>query len=228
MDISVVIPVYNNATSLTELVERICITLSSFEFEIILIDDCSRDDSLEVIQKLSVRSKQIKCHSFSKNKGQQRATLEGIKLASGHKIVVMDADLQDNPELISLLISKSTSKEIAVYVKRKGMYQSRERMFTSILIKKIIQLLSGLHFKAGSYYLFDKTIKEEIIEIGSKCRYPYMSIITAHISSNLEYVESSRNKNIGDSGYTFSKRLKAAGMAVFCSLYCNYFKLKPV
>ena len=221
LDLSIVVPVYNNATSIVKLVEGIDKALYSLEFEIIFVNDCSQDDSMTSIRGISLKYDHIKFRDLPKNIGQHKATLEGIKMTSGNKIVVMDADLQDNPELLPALYEHATSTNHAVFTKRRGMYQSRGRMITSVFIKKVIQLLSGLHFRAGSYYLFDKTIKPNVINMGASCEYPYMSIIVAHAAGELKYVESNRNKRIGTSGYTFFGRIYAAVMAVYCSIYCK-------
>lgn len=225
IDISVVIPIYRNNRSLIELSERIMKNLNLFNYEIIFVNDSSPDNSLLTLEMLTSKHKQIRHINLVKNIGQQKATLEGLKKALGEKIAVLDGDLQDIPELISVLHESILSNKHAAFVKRKGVYQSKGRMITSVLIKKIVQLLSGLHYKAGSYYMFDKVILSKVVFIGSKCPYPYLSIIVAHFAQSVIYVPSTRNKNVGPSGYNFTKRIKAALMAIYCSLYCTYSKL---
>ncbi len=224
MDLSIVIPVYNNASSLRELVDRIRQTLSSFEFEIVLVNDCSRDNSLDIIKELSLKYDCVKYLDHTINLGQHRTTLDGIEKAEGTKIAVLDADLQDRPELIIELWKKSHDEFKAVFVKRIGLYQSKGRMITSTFMKRAVQLLSGLHYKAGSYYMFDSSIKGNVVSVGNKCNYPYMSIIVASLGGAPGYIESARAKNTGPSGYSFKKRLKAAAMAIYCALYCRYVK----
>lgn len=225
LEISVVIPIYRNAKQIDELVSRLEQTLNQFRYEVIFVNDCSPDRSLELLQSHSRQKEQFHLKNLDKNVGQQRATLEGLKLAKGNRVVVLDGDLQDAPELIPDLYQLLSQGRMAAFVKRKGMYQSGGRMFTSILIKRVIQLLSGLHYKAGSYYMFDRSILKRILNVASRCSYPYMSIIVAHFGKKMSYIDAQRGKSIGGS-YSFIKRIKAAMMAVYCSLYCTYSKLR--
>lgn len=225
VDISVVVPIYNNSQSLVELTERLLAVLNEYTFEIIYINDCSPDNSFAVIERLSIKYPQIKSKDLPINIGQHKATLEGIKMALGDKIVVMDGDLQDDPKLINALKACAFSDGEAAFVKRKGIYQSLPRMLTSLVTKKTVQLLSGLHYKAGSYYLFDKSIQPKVLALASFCSHPYMSIMIAQAARKVNYIEAQRGKSIGGSGYNFKKRLRAGFMAIHCSIYCLYFKL---
>lgn len=102
-DISIVIPLYNEEESLPELVEwinKVC-TNHQYSFEIILIDDGSRDDSWQVIQKLNLQYPNVlKAIKFQRNYGKSPALHEGFKLAQGDVVITMDADLQDSPDEI--------------------------------------------------------------------------------------------------------------------------------
>jgi len=227
IEISVVIPIYRNNKSLLELSARIIKSLDSFKHEIIFVNDNSPDNSLEILKNLTSKYKQIKHLNLTQNLGQQKATMQGLKIAMGKKIVVLDGDLQDRPELIPRLNNSISTNKNSVFVKRKGIYQSANRMVTSVLIKKVVQLISGLHYKAGSYYMFDSSLLPKVLLVASKCKYPYLSIIVAHFSSTINYISANRNKNIEPSNYNFATRIKAAIMAIYCSFYCSYFKLNP-
>lgn len=102
IDISIVIPLYNEEESLPELVAWIHKSLegSGKAFEIILADDGSRDKSWEVIKSLSEKYNTVKGISFRRNYGKSAALSEGFKLAEGNVVITMDADLQDSPEEI--------------------------------------------------------------------------------------------------------------------------------
>jgi len=107
MQISIVIPLYNEAESLPDLLSWIkkVLTDKNFSYEIILIDDGSNDDSWNVIQKLKKEFEQIKAKRFRRNYGKSAALSEGFKLAKGDVVITMDADLQDSPEEIPALYS---------------------------------------------------------------------------------------------------------------------------
>ncbi|WP_369047672.1 glycosyltransferase family 2 protein [Tenacibaculum sp. UWU-22] len=102
MDISVVIPLLNEAESLQELYDWIAKVMQSnrFLYEVIFIDDGSTDNSWEVIEKLAASNTSIKSIRFQKNYGKSQALDAGFKIAQGRVVITMDADLQDNPEEI--------------------------------------------------------------------------------------------------------------------------------
>ena len=102
MNLSVVIPLFNEQDSLSELHERIIKMMNenNFSYEIIFIDDGSRDNSWKVIESISARDKNVKAISFSRNYGKSPALFVGFEKAEGDVIITMDADLQDNPDEI--------------------------------------------------------------------------------------------------------------------------------
>uniref|UniRef100_UPI00404B57E1 glycosyltransferase family 2 protein n=1 Tax=Flavobacterium sp. TaxID=239 RepID=UPI00404B57E1 len=106
MNLSIVIPLLNEAESLQELYEWILkvVHKNNYEYEIIFIDDGSSDDSWEVISKISQKDSAVKGIRFQKNYGKSQALHAGFEMATGDFVITMDADLQDNPEEIPDLI----------------------------------------------------------------------------------------------------------------------------
>src|SRR5688572_121666 len=102
MDISVVVPLYNEDESLPELTSWIddVMKKNNFSYEVILVDDGSKDRSWEVVQELSKKNPHIKGLSFRRNYGKSAALNEGFKMTQGDVVITMDADLQDSPEEI--------------------------------------------------------------------------------------------------------------------------------
>ncbi|NOY49812.1 MAG: glycosyltransferase family 2 protein [Chlorobi bacterium] len=102
MDISIVVPLYNEEESLNELNDWILRIMESnhFSFEIVYADDGSSDDSWKVIENLSDKNKQVRGLSFRRNYGKSAALNEAFKIVSGEVVVTMDADLQDSPDEI--------------------------------------------------------------------------------------------------------------------------------
>jgi len=104
--ISVVIPIYNEAASLPELLFRVCQTCQPYEpYEVVCVDDGSTDQSFETLQHLKSRYPQIVIIKFLKNAGQSAALAAGLKFAQGDIMVTLDADLQNPPEAIPLLLN---------------------------------------------------------------------------------------------------------------------------
>ncbi len=102
MDISVVIPLFNEEESLPELVEWIEKVMADnhFTFEIILVDDGSKDNSWDVVESLSKKSNAVKGIKFRRNYGKSAALYCGFDEAQGDVVITMDADLQDSPDEI--------------------------------------------------------------------------------------------------------------------------------
>ncbi len=108
MDVSIVIPLLNEAESLTELTERITKELKAInkKFELVFIDDGSTDDSIEVLKALKADHPEIHIIQFNRNFGKSAALSEGFKTATGEIVITMDADLQDDPAEIPRLINE--------------------------------------------------------------------------------------------------------------------------
>lgn len=102
MDLSIVIPLYNEDESLPELISWIksVVDKMNIGYEAILVDDGSKDNSWEVIEKLSSEHSFVRGIKFQRNYGKSAALHEGFKLAQGNVVITMDADLQDSPEEI--------------------------------------------------------------------------------------------------------------------------------
>ena len=104
-NISVVVPLFNEEESLPELTEWIARVMNenNFSYEIILVDDGSKDKSWSVIEQLAEKNKNIRGIKFRRNNGKSAALQKGFELASGKVVITMDADLQDSPDEIPSL-----------------------------------------------------------------------------------------------------------------------------
>jgi glycosyltransferase involved in cell wall biosynthesis len=227
--ISIVVPIYNNQCSITELTTRISIHLSdnNLPFEIIYVNDHSIDNSLNLLTVLKSQYSCIKLIDLGKNIGQHRAILKGLKIAQGNRIVVMDGDLQDKPELITQMSNLCCSESDMVFILREGSYQSYARMISSFVIKMAIQKITGLNYKAGSYFMFSSQSKNKIINLGSRCMFPYVSILAAVSAVKIIYLKSERLKSKSVSNYSLMKRLQAGFHAIYCAV-CSKFYLNRI
>jgi glycosyltransferase involved in cell wall biosynthesis len=116
MNMSVVIPLYNEEESLTELNDWIFKVMKSnhFSFEIIYIDDGSSDNSWQIVKKLSEKSENVKGFSFRRNYGKSAALNEGFKIAQGDIVITMDSDLQDSPDEIPGLYNMIIDEDLDI------------------------------------------------------------------------------------------------------------------
>jgi len=143
--ISVVTPVYGCSTSLEKLYERLSKTLSSIteKFEIIMINDASPDNAWEKIKLLSKTDRRVKGINLSRNFGQHRSITAGLDYANGDWVVVMDCDLQDQPEEIIKLYSKAQEGYDVVFGKRTERQDKYFKKLASKIFYKIYDYLTG-------------------------------------------------------------------------------------
>ena len=120
--ITLVIPVFNEEEVVFECYNRIakvCTSIENYEYEIIFVNDGSKDKTMEILEKIAQNDKNVKIISFSRNFGHQCAVTAGLKYITGDAIVIIDADLQDPPELIPEMLELWEQGNEVIYGKRK-------------------------------------------------------------------------------------------------------------
>lgn len=164
MDLSIVIPLYNEQESLEELTTGIDMTVQPLKlrYEIIFVDDGSRDGSLEVLKKIRQRAPQVKILSFRKNNGKSAALSEGFKIASGKIVITMDADLQDDPAEIPNLINKINSGYDMVSGWKKKRHDPLQKTIPSKFFNFTTALLTGI--KIHDFNCGLKAYRQEVIK----------------------------------------------------------------
>ena len=126
--LSVVAPVYNEVALIEVFYQRVCTALEGLAFELVLVDDGSSDGSLEMLERLAESDPRVRLVVLSRNFGHQTALTAGLDHAQGDAVVMMDADLQDPPELILEMLEHWRSGIDVVYAvrdKRDGESRSR-------------------------------------------------------------------------------------------------------
>ncbi|HEX7705338.1 MAG TPA: glycosyltransferase [Thermoanaerobaculia bacterium] len=168
-EVSVIVPVYGNASTLRELVARIAGSMS-VPFEIVFVNDASPDDSASVLVELNAR---VVTHE--RNRGQNAAVLTGFAHARGSTFVVLDGDLQDPPEAIPELLRRKAENGAAIaFASRVGDYASSGRMFTSRLYKRILSRLASVPQGAGLFVALDRDVAMRVAAMA-----PVPSIVAA-------------------------------------------------
>lgn len=185
---SVVIPVYNSGKGLELLYSRLTETFRRITsgYEIILVDDCSRDDSWRVMERLRSRDKKVKIIRLMRNFGQHNALMCGFNHASGDYVITMDDDLQHPPEEIPKLISRIKEGYDVVYGKYRNKRHSMFKNFGSRTVNKILKRITGNRFDITSFRIIDRKVIEQIIKFNN-----YNVIIDVFISNIV------CNRNIG-------------------------------
>ncbi len=149
--ISIIIPAYNEEESLSFLFERlnkITREIQNYEFEILLINDGSKDKTLEIIKEQRKQDNRISYVDLSRNFGKETAMIAGLDYATGDAVIFMDADLQDPPELIPELIKHWEEGYDDVYARRKTRKgETFVKKFTSKMYYKILQKIAGMEIQ---------------------------------------------------------------------------------
>ena len=169
--ISIVIPMYNEEEIVNICYKRVSEVLEkiqNYEYEIIIINDGSKDKTLRKLELIASRDKKIKVISFSRNFGHQAAIEAGLKETSGDAIVIMDCDMQDPPELIIDMIKLWEQGNAVVYAKRKKRKgESKFKIYTAKMFYNLLNNLSDIEIPkdTGDFRLIDKKVVEVINEL---------------------------------------------------------------
>jgi glycosyltransferase involved in cell wall biosynthesis len=145
VELSVVVPVYNEDESVPELYRRLTEVLRGAveSYEILLVDDGSNDRTWEIIRGLAARDARVKGLSFSRNFGHQMAFTAGLDRASGDAVVIMDADLQDPPELLPELVGRWREGYDVVYaVRARRAGETAFKLFTAAAFYRLLRRIT--------------------------------------------------------------------------------------
>lgn len=224
MDISVVIPVFNEESNLPVLYERLVnsVTSISNDYELIFVNDGSKDNSLNIIKELSLKNPQVKYIDFSKNFGHQLAVFAGLENAKGDTIVIIDADLQDPPELIKELYSKMKEGYDVVYAQREQRVgESWHKLMTAKLFYRFINRLSevSIPLDTGDFRIISKKINDIIVSMPERNKFLRGQIAWAGF--NQTFVSYNREERYaGKTNYSYSKMFSFAfdGITAFSNL----------
>jgi dolichol-phosphate mannosyltransferase len=169
MKVSVILPTYNEKSSINLLIREISkiISRESFVYELIIVDDNSPDGTYQIILDEFSNDPCVILVLRLNEKGLASAILHGIRIASGDTLVVMDTDFNHPPDLIPLLIKITNNFDIAIgsrYIKGGGMESSRFRFLGSKLFNKLIQYFLGVKTtdNLSGFFAFKKSILDGI------------------------------------------------------------------
>lgn len=214
MEISVIIPSYNEEKNVGIMYERLTKTLSEItdSYEMIFVNDCSKDETLLRIKELATKDSHVKYLSFSRNFGHQIAVSAGLDFCSGDAVVIIDGDLQDPPELITKMYERYKEGYKVVYAKRKS--RDGETWFKKATAKMFYRLLASMTsidipVDVGDFRLIDHVIVEHLRNMPEKSKYIRGQI--AWIGYKQTFVEYHRDARLyGTTNYPLKKMLRFA------------------
>lgn len=222
MKLSIIIPVYNSEKSIANLIEKLSIDLKSIDYEVVMVNDGSRDNSEKVCLELASKYKNISFISLRRNFGEFNAVMCGLNHAQGEFAVMIDDDFQNPPtEIIKLLNEAERGNFDVVYSQYAQKKHSSFRNIGSWLVNRLNDYLIG---KPKDLYLSSfKLIKKEVIEeiIKYTGPYPYIDALIFRITNNIGkvFVEHQERKE-GKSGYTLKKLI-----SLFLNVLFGYSQL---
>ncbi|MFT4033524.1 MAG: glycosyltransferase family 2 protein [Siphonobacter sp.] len=225
--LSVIVPCYNEEEVIRETYRRLTniVQKNGWKYELLFINDGSRDNTLVILKQLAQQDPYVKVLSFSRNFGHQPAVSAGIRHCSGNVAIIIDADLQDPPEIfpdmIALQQREAANVVYAVRKERKG--ESVFKLWTARLFYRIINSLSEvpLPVDTGDFRLIDEKVIQEFKQLQERNKYIRGLISWMGFKQiPIEYVREERFA--GETKYPLSKMLKFARTALL------YFSKKPL
>lgn len=212
MLISIVIPCYNSERSIREVVELTMQEISylqGYDCEFILVNDCSKDNTFEEIQRLGKDYPNVKGINLMRNFGQHAALMCAMNYASGDYVLGMDDDLQTHPSQIPILVKKIEEGYDLVYGVYRNSTNTKKKNLTSWFNKVSSRILLGRpkEIRSSNFWLITSKVRDEVIKYTNNN--PYVDGIFFRTTHNIANVEIEHHRReYGASGYTFRKMLK--------------------
>lgn len=228
---SIIVPAYNEEKSLRLFYDAVTPLFKGLqeEYEMIFVNDGSRDATREILRGLADLDYRVKVCNFSRNFGQQAALLCGLEHAQGQAIIAMDADLQDPPEVALQMIEKWKEGFDVVHGKRRK--RKGETIFkkgTAFLFYRLMRKITGLDMPrdTGDFKLYDRKVVDAILSMGEHDR--LLRAQTTWVGFKQTSIEFDRPERIaGETHYTLKKMIKLAQSGVFPNTdYTLTFPLK--
>ena len=220
---SVVVPLYNEEEVIGESYKRLTEVMEKEDipYEIVMVNDGSRDNTEQLARAICAVDSRVKLINFSRNFGHQTAITAGMDAAGGQCVVVIDADLQDPPEVIPEMLAKWRAGVDVVYGKR--ISREGETFFKKFTAKMFYRTLNkmtdvDIPVDTGDFRLIDKKVKDALLQVREHNR--YVRGIVSWLGFRTEPVEFERHKRFaGTTKYPLKKMLKLAKDALLSFSY---------
>jgi dolichol-phosphate mannosyltransferase len=208
--LSVVAPVYNEEATLATFYARVCDALEGLRFELVLVDDGSTDASPALLESLAADDPRVHVVYLSRNFGHQTALTAGLDHARGSAVVMLDADLQDPPELIPRMLDHWRAGCDVVYAVREGREgESRFKLATARWFYRLFDWLAqvNLHHNSGDFRLLDRRALDALLSMRERNRFLRgMTVWVGYRQAAVPYKRDARYA--GETKYTLSRMLR--------------------
>jgi polyisoprenyl-phosphate glycosyltransferase len=217
--LSIVVPVYNEAAGLDEFYRRLTSVLADLgsTYEVVLVDDGSRDESARIMARLCDDDPRWRRVHFSRNFGHQAAVAGGLKYATGAAVVVMDADLQDPPELLEQMVARWREGYQVVYAQRlRRTSDPRTKRFLAYAYYRLLHWLATVELPndTADFCLMDRRVVDLLNQMPERNR--YIRGLRAWVGFRQTAVPYERPERFaGAPQYTFAKSLRLGLNGIF-------------
>lgn len=227
MKLSIVVPCYNEQSTVEKFYDAVVPVLSAYDYEIIFVNDGSKDETLSLLKQLALTDKKVKVASFSRNFGQQSAILCGLRLSTGDAVIPIDCDLQDPVEVIPEMIEKWKDGCMVVHGRRlsregeTGFKKASAKLFYKFLNRASAQKIPE---DTGDFKLLDRKVVDVIIAMPEKNK--YLRGLESWVGFKQGFVDFERKERVaGKTNYTLKKMLKLSEDGIVSN---SAFPLKAV
>lgn len=209
---SIVAPVFNEEETVQHFYQRVVTVMEPLgePFELVLVNDGSRDGSYAAMQKLHQQDPRVRVIDFSRNFGHQIAISAGLDHARGAAVVIIDSDLQDPPEVILQLIAAWKKGAEVVYAQRsKRVGETHFKLFTAAAFYRLIERITSIHIPrdTGDFRLLDRRVVKALVAMREQHR--FMRGLSSWVGFRQEAVQYERHERFaGTTKYPLRKMLK--------------------
>ena len=210
MLLSVVAPIYNEQELVEEFVNRTRAAVADFEYELVLVNDGSADESGEILNRLARSDPRIRVIHLSRNFGHQAALTAGLEHAAGDAVAMIDADLQDPPELIPDMVARwSQGADVVYAVRQQREGETAFKLATAKWFYKLFDKLAQVDLEpnSGDFRLLDRAALDALLTMTERSR--FLRGMTVWVGFNQTAVSYERDaRTAGETKYTLRKLLR--------------------
>src|SRR5579875_2557786 len=208
--LSVVAPVFNEAELIETFVERTRSALADYPFELVLVNDGSKDGTAEILDRIAAEDGRVRVIHLSRNFGHQAALTAGLEHALGNVVVMLDSDLQDPPELIPTMVARWQEGADVVYaVRRRREGETAFKLATASFFYRLFNKLTQVDLEpdSGDFRLLDRRALEALLAMRERARFLRgMTVWIGFTQTAVPYERSPRHA--GETKYTLRRMVR--------------------
>jgi dolichol-phosphate mannosyltransferase len=210
--LSVVAPVYNEEATVEAFYGRLCAALEGIPFELVVVDDGSSDGTAAILETLAAGDPRVRVVFLSRNFGHQTALTAGLDHATGDVVVMMDADLQDPPEVVPTMLDRWRAGADVVYaVRERRVGETRFKLATARWFYRLMSRMANIELQedAGDFRLMGRRALDALLSMRERSRYLRgMTVWVGFTQAAVTYERDARHA--GETKYTLPKMLRFA------------------